>query len=259
MCSLERLSAARSEGTGAAIPGRERGPRRGSRRRPEGRLSGCYRTEYRHGERAGRGSLNASAHQRCVGCEKKRRRASPSHFLSNQATGRCKPFRIRQLARAALERQCLPRGEPHRGGTPSQRACTGVERSAPRRDRASAAPAPETAHPRTGAGPCDPPMPPGNLPGSGGSATPRYRSRRPCPPEPGPQPARRCRPRAPRTAPSAGSRCRAPDRCRWRSRAASLRTRTRTTRRPGPRASGASRGCSRGRRPTARSRSPACR
>ena len=184
---------------------------------------------------------------------------SPSRFLSNQATGRCKPFRIRQLARAALERQRPPRGEPHGGGTPSQRACTGVERSAPRRDRASTAPAPETAHPRTGAGPCDPPMPPGNLPGSGGSATPRYRSRRPCPPEPGPQPARRCRPRAPRTAPSAGSRCRAPDRCRWRSRAASLRTRTRTTRRPGPRASGASRGCSRGRRPTARSRSPACR
>ena len=64
MCSLERLSAARSEGTGAAIPGRERGPRGGSRRRPEGRLSGCYRTEYRHGERAGRGSLNASAMRR---------------------------------------------------------------------------------------------------------------------------------------------------------------------------------------------------
>ena len=64
MCSLERLSAARSEGTGAAIPGRERGPRGGSRRRPEGRLSGCYRTEYRHGERAGRGSLNASSMRR---------------------------------------------------------------------------------------------------------------------------------------------------------------------------------------------------
>ena len=54
MCSLERLSAARSEGTGAAISGRERGPRGGSRRRPEGRLSGCYGREYRHGERAGR-------------------------------------------------------------------------------------------------------------------------------------------------------------------------------------------------------------
>ena len=64
MCSLERLSTARSEGTGAAIPGRERGPRGGSRRRPEGRLSGCYRTEYRHGERAGRSSLNASAIRR---------------------------------------------------------------------------------------------------------------------------------------------------------------------------------------------------
>ena len=37
------------------------GHSRGSRRRPDGRLSGCYRTEYRHGERAGRGSLNASA------------------------------------------------------------------------------------------------------------------------------------------------------------------------------------------------------
>ena len=39
------------------------------------------------------------------GVRKKRRRASSSRFLANQAIGRCKPLCLRQLARAALERQ----------------------------------------------------------------------------------------------------------------------------------------------------------
>jgi hypothetical protein len=43
------------------------------------------------------------------GVRTKRRRASAIRFLFPQAAGRCRPFRIRQLARAALERQRPPR------------------------------------------------------------------------------------------------------------------------------------------------------
>ena len=43
-----------------------------------------------------------------------RRRASPTRFLSPQATGRCKPFRIRQLARAAAPAAHLREQFPNR-------------------------------------------------------------------------------------------------------------------------------------------------
>ncbi len=43
------------------------------------------------------------------GVRTKRRRASPTRFLTAQTLGRCKPFCIRQLARVALERQRPPR------------------------------------------------------------------------------------------------------------------------------------------------------
>ena len=55
----------------------------------------------------------AGAGRKCItaawGVRTNRRRASPIRFLSPQATGRCRPFSIRRLARAAPERQRPPR------------------------------------------------------------------------------------------------------------------------------------------------------